>query len=241
MLDFLCNYRCIFCDTLSKRKLDLCLSCERELPFLESCCTQCARPLPDGQSICGSCLSHPKLNLNTTVLFYYQPPIDQLIIDLKFRHNLVGARVLGELMGGYLYTYYQNKPKPELIIPVPLHPLRLRKRGYNQALELSRPIAKSLNIPLNKFSVKRLKHTAPQAKLSAKEREKNIKRAFVVKKSFRYNHVAIVDDVITTGNTIAELCNELFRTGVNKIDVWCCARSNFDLAFPSEFESPLLP
>lgn len=226
MLSFLCKHTCVFCDASTNRKLDLCCACEHDLPFLQNSCVRCARPLPVGKKICGSCLNSSPCNINTTALFQYQSPIDQLILNLKFRDNLVSAKVLGELLGDHLSNQYLDEIRPEIIIPMPLHPMRLRERGYNQALELARPIARKLNIPIDKFSVQRIKNTTAQAKLSAKEREQNVKRAFEVTGSFKAKHVAVIDDVITTGNTVAELCNALHRSGVNKIDVWCCAKAN---------------
>ena len=226
-MDFLCKHTCIFCDSLSHRKLDLCLACERDLPVLQNYCKRCAETLPEGQKICGSCLSDLSMQIETTALFNYSSPIDQLIINLKFRNNLIGARILGELLGNHLYDQYQNKIKPEVIIPVPLHSIRLRERGYNQALELSRPISKKLNIPIDKFSIKRVKNTAAQAVLSAKERQQNIKQAFGIDENFKYDYVAIIDDVVTTGNTVNELCKVLCSAGVSRIDIWCCAKRQF--------------
>jgi len=206
--------------------MDLCCDCEKELPFLQNYCKRCAEPLSSGQGTCGACLNAPVLNLNTTALFCYQSPVDQLIIDLKFKNNLVSAKILGELLGKYLYEYYQDKTKPEVIVPVPLHASRLRERGYNQALELARPVAKKLNIPIDRLSITRVKSTLPQMGLSAKKRRNNIKRAFNANDKFRYRHVALVDDVITTGNTIFELCRLLKTSGVKKVDMWCPAKAN---------------
>jgi len=227
MMDFLCKHICIVCDDLSHRKIDLCLTCEHNLPILQNYCIKCAEPLPEGQDICGSCLGDSLLDIKIVALFYYQFPVDQLIANLKFSNNLIGAKILGELLGCHLHKQYQNKPKPEIIIPMPLHPNRLRERGYNQALELSRPIAKKLKIPVDRFHVKRVKNTLPQAKLSAKERKQNIRQAFFVTDDFHHHYVAVIDDVITTGNTIAELCGVLYTVGVRRVDVWCAAKSLF--------------
>jgi ComF family protein len=228
MMDFFCKHTCIFCDTLSYRKIDLCAACESDLPTLKIYCAKCAKPLPAGQDVCGACLANSLLSaVNVTALFYYQSPVDQLIANLKFGNNLIGAKILGELLANHLYKKYQNRAKPEIIIPVPLHSSRLRERGYNQALELARPVAEKLQIPIDKFCVRRVKNTQPQARLIAKERQQNIKKAFGVIPDLNYHHVAVVDDVVTTGNTITELCKLLFGVGVKKIDVWCCAKSLF--------------
>jgi predicted amidophosphoribosyltransferase len=152
MLSFLFKYICIFCDDLTGRKLDLCVGCEKDLPFLENCCAKCAQKLPAGQMVCGSCLNNFS-NITTKALFEYQIPVDQIILNFKFHDGLIKGNVLSVLFAEHLYVQYKNEIKPELIIPVPLHKSRLRKRGYNQALEIARPIAKKLNIPIDKFSV----------------------------------------------------------------------------------------
>jgi ComF family protein len=227
MLSFFCKHICVFCDALSYRKIDLCFACEHNLPILENHCTRCLEPLSEGQDICGSCLDSSSLAIKTTALFYYQSPIDQLITKLKFGNNLIGAKIMGELLAVRLVEQYKNIAKPEIIIPVPLHFTRLRKRGYNQALELSRPIAKELQIPIDKFRVKRIKNTKPQTSLNAKERKHNIRHAFFVPPDFHNQYVAVIDDVITTGNTVFELCKSLFSVGVKKIDIWCSAKRPF--------------
>lgn len=115
--------------------------------------------------------------------------------------------------------------KPEVIIPVPLHKARLRERGYNQALELARPVAHILQIPIDKHCCQRVKNTQAQSLLRAKERKQNIRGAFVVAETLSYKHVAVIDDVITTGYTIREFCGKLRCAGVQRIDVWSCAKT----------------
>ncbi|MBU0744725.1 MAG: ComF family protein [Gammaproteobacteria bacterium] len=239
MISLLCRPTCVFCDSITYRKLDLCMVCEGELPFLKNYCQRCASPLPQGQDICGACLGNSLPAIKTTVLFHYEPPIDKLIMNLKFHNNLIGAKILGELLGDHLYNQYQAEAKPEVIIPMPLHFARLRERGYNQSLEISQPIAKRLKIPIDIFKIKRLKNTVPQSRLNAKERIKNVKHAFHVVGDFNYRHVAIVDDVITTGNTVFELSKLLYAVGATKIEIWCLAKSLFKNS-NSQVENPQL-
>jgi ComF family protein len=121
---------------------------------------------------------------------------------------------------------------PELIVPIPLHRQRLCERGYNQAIELARPIARHLNIPLDYSSCARAKHTQAQSLLRAAERKYNMRNAFVVARPERLQGrwVAVLDDVITTGNTVHEFCRKLKDDGgVRQIDVWSCARA---IGFP---------
>ena len=113
---------------------------------------------------------------------------------------------------------------PDVLVPVPLHARRLRQRGYNQALELARPVAKHLDIELDVNSCLRHKATAEQMGLPAKKRASNLKGAFAVVKSFEDKHVAIIDDVMTTGSTVHELTQQLINSGARQVDVWVCAR-----------------
>ncbi len=116
-------------------------------------------------------------------------------------------------------------PLPELIIPVPLHHARYRSRGFNQAIEISRPLSATLKIPMDNHAVKRIINTSSQSELHAKERHKNIRGAFQVKKAINAKHIAIIDDVITTGSTVTELAKVLKRAGVKRVDVWSFARA----------------
>lgn len=195
---------CILCNMPSYRDQDLCRSCEADLPWVD--------------------ISLPN---DIIALFYYQYPINHLISALKFANKLIYAKVLGELMADKLVDSYKCESLPEIIIPVPLHKYRLRERGYNQALELAKPIAKQFGIPIDFSSCIRIKHTEAQALIPAKQRQKNVKNAFEVSKNFSAQHVAVIDDVITTGNTIRELSKVLLQSGVSRIDVWCCAKTNY--------------
>jgi ComF family protein len=108
---------------------------------------------------------------------------------------------------------------------VPLHPNRYRQRGFNQSIEIARHVAKQLKIPLDLNSCVRIRDTDHQTGLSAKQRQSNLKQAFAVTKPLVYQHVTIIDDVITTGSTAAALATTLKNQGVNRVDVWACARA----------------
>ena len=114
---------------------------------------------------------------------------------------------------------------PGCILPVPLHHRRLKARGFNQSLECARFIARRLNIPIDTQSVKRIKHTPPQMELPLEVRRRNIRGAFAVSQASYSQHVAVVDDVVTTGSTVNELARMLRRAGVKHIQVWSCART----------------
>jgi ComF family protein len=115
--------------------------------------------------------------------------------------------------------------KPDVIVPVPLHKSRYRQRGFNQALEIARTVSKDMQVPLDVYSCQRQHDTPQQSQLPAKQRRKNLKNAFAVVRPLNAAHVAILDDVMTTGSTVHELAKVLKKAGVAKVDVWVCARA----------------
>lgn len=221
---------CVLCGYPAHHSSNICIPCQQELPILSHACRRCAQFLHATESldlICGACLKGPTPFDFTHALFPYQPPIMQLIIQLKFQHQLSHAKAFGELLTQKIQQeWYRNRPLPDLIIPVPLHPMRLKERGFNQALEIARPIAKTLVIPIDIHGVKRIKHTAAHSGLSsAADRKLNIENAFAATYcNFSDLSIAVIDDVITTGHTIREFCRVLKQHGAKRIDVWCCAR-----------------
>lgn len=224
---------CILCGCATKntfnKPFNICNLCRYNLPILPHSCQQCAQFLrfaPQHELKCGTCLSQPPDFDLTHALFPYQPPISHLITQLKFQHQLSHAQALGELMRERIQTqWYLHQPLPDLIIPVPLHPQRLRQRGFNQAIEIARPIAKVLGLPIDYHSVKRVKNTLAQSGLPAEDRKHNIAQAFTVSRDYTGINVAVIDDVITTGHTIMECCRMIKRNGAAAIHVWCCARN----------------
>lgn len=214
----------------------VCATCEQSLPSLPHCCVQCARFLVENEgdrtnnglknsnSVCGTCLHHPPPYARTHALFPYESPIIQLITQLKFQFQLYHAEALGSMMAKRLPHWYDTTPLPDLILPVPLHPLRLRERGFNQAIEIAKPIRRLYRLPLDVTHVRRIKHTAAQSGLNASERRHNLAHAFATERDYTGLSIAVLDDVVTTGQTMQELCRLLHERGARRIDVWCCAR-----------------
>jgi ComF family protein len=204
--------------------MDICEGCLAGLALNHNPCKICGLSLPEAleEKICGSCLNHPP-GFNLTIApFIYQPPISQLIQQLKFQGHLHVARLLGELLLQRIHRQ-PSWDRPEAIVPVPLHKQRLKERGFNQAMELARPIARQLDIPIVQ-ACQRVRHTQTQMGLSAKERHRNIRGAFSVNIPRPLNHVAILDDVYTTGQTLTEMTKTLKRAGIKQVQVWVCAR-----------------
>lgn len=222
----ICPYTCLLCQNFTRESSGICAPCQIDLPWLKDVCAQCAHPLgASSLTSCGYCLRSPPPFTITIGAFSYEYPIASLILQLKFNERLAVARSLGTLLGAQIRSHYQDSSLPEYIIPVPLHSTRLQERGYNQAVELARPIAHALKIPLDLTHCRRILPTAPQSAGSAKARKINLSQAFWVNPKFVSNHVALLDDVMTTGQTVSALASVLRKSGVARVDVWCCART----------------
>lgn len=223
-------FNCILCSEETGRKLDLCIDCEKHLPWLNNTCIYCAAPLPfETKSRCGACSKKPLPFDRVYIIFSYTQIIKKLIIALKFQKRLIYAHILGSLLADQISLKYQQDKLPDLIIPVPLHRKRLYERGFNQAMELARPISKRLNIPIDYKGCTRVHNTTAQSKLAANQRSTNVKNAFTIQEYLSSKqHIALLDDVMTTGHTLTELSRALYDIGVKRIDVWCCARTYLD-------------
>ncbi|MDT8383546.1 MAG: ComF family protein [Gammaproteobacteria bacterium] len=219
---------CVLCGEAGVRapggSSDLCLACRTALPWAENPCARCALPLPATavEALCGRCQTQPPAFHACLAPFRYGSPLDHLLQGLKFNGRLAQARLLGELMADWLGAVVEAPP--DQLIPVPLHAARLRERGFNQALELARPIARQFGLPLNIHGVRRRRATPPQSDLSRQQRLKNIRGAFEVVQPLGA-HVVIIDDVMTTGSTADELARTLLGAGAERVEVWVCARA----------------
>lgn len=216
---------CILCGNSGFNRYDLCDSCYRHLVRNSLCCYRCAAILETpaiAPILCGHCLSSQPAFDETYAPFIYQGAIRHLITTLKFGAHYKNARLLGLLLAEHLK---QTAQKPDLILPVPLHKARYRKRGFNQAIEIAKTVSRELHIPLDLTSCLRHRDTPHQTALTAKQRRKNMKNAFSVIKPPQARHIALLDDVMTTGSTAHELAYVLKKAGVSRVDVWVCARA----------------
>lgn len=214
---------CVLCGIHSRSARDLCDGCESDFISNQIACGSCALPLPFdlAGAICGECLQSPPLQHQAWSAFVYAQPLEWMIQQLKFNGKVAFGGLLGQLAIPFLPMLEEV---PDCIIPVPLHPKRQQQRGYNQAYELVKPLARKLNTPIDTKSCSRQKHTSAQSDLDAKQRKKNIRNAFQFKNTRQYNYVIVFDDVITTGSTIAELVKIIKKQGVERVDVWSLAR-----------------
>lgn len=225
MLRFLYPAHCLLCGNKGARGLDLCAACFTELPWNRHACPRCAAALPPDADAgpCGACLKAPPAWDEAASPLAYAYPVDKLVQRFKFDGDLAVGRLLGELLAEFLAA---GNARPDLILPVPLHPARLKERGFNQAMELARPLKRRLKIPVRHDVCERVRATEVQSKLDAKERKKNLRDAFEIKQSVDGVHVAILDDVVTTGTTVEVLAQALKDAGAARVSVWSAARAS---------------
>lgn len=248
---------CLLCQQPSQRSFPLCLGCERDLPWLNHYCQHCAEPLPDLPSTpaleqpqreqppveqpqkerpaslsCGHCIKHPPAFTHTYAPLRYEFPVDRLIQRFKQRADYHNIELFSRLFAQQLPVATPEQPLPQQLIPVPLHPHRLRQRGFNQSLELAHSIGTRLSIQINAKACSRVLDTPHQQGLSAKQRRRNLRHAFRVNADQLdlngRRHVALIDDVMTTGSTAQVLALALRRAGIEQVDIWCLARTPAD-------------
>jgi len=187
------------------------------------------------QRLCGHCVINPAAFDSCTAVFLYEAPVSRLIAQFKYEANFAYGRVLATLLVGKFIKHYTvltcsnyDPDFPQQLIPVPLHPRRLRTRGFNQANEIARTISKKTGIPVNNNLVFRTKDTAAQSQLGASKRIENLRYAFEMTQAAKEKypeHVAIIDDVITTTSTVSAIARLLKSIGIRRVDVWALARA----------------
>jgi ComF family protein len=163
------------------------------------------------------------------VAYYFEAPLTQLVYDLKYHRQLANARLLADLLVEHLDVSKVDKVgEVQALIAIPIHPLRRKQRGFNQAWWIAKRLSKVLNIPLIDDAVERVAHTPSQTNLSAKERQSNLKKAFKVngERLEGLTHVALVDDVITTGATMQQVALLLKQhTAIRVVEAWAVAKT----------------
>jgi ComF family protein len=213
---------CLVCaEVCGPSEQDLCATCRLTLPWNHAACLRCGLPLALPAAACGRCQRQPPPLTETRAVFRYEPPLDRLLPRLKFHNDLAAGRLLGRLMADALI----GAERPDALVPLPLHRTRLRSRGFDQSLELAKPLARARCVPLLGDALVRVRDTAPQSRLDAAARRRNLRHAFAVRTGAALPaHIALIDDVMTTGTTLHAAADALLHAGVARVDAWVCAR-----------------
>jgi len=212
---------CILCG-LFCGKGRLCQPCSADLPRVLSPCRRCALPGVSSQVMwCGGCLARPPPWDGAFAALIYDYPVDQLVQRFKFQRNLVCGQALADEM--LAMPGLETAPRPDFLLPVPLHYSRRFARGFNQAEFLARALGKHMRIPVCVDRMRRTRRTAAQSGLDKKARQRNIRGAFSARRLDGFR-VALVDDVMTTGTTLSACARAARQSGAARVDVWVAAR-----------------
>ncbi|WP_110971501.1 ComF family protein [Pseudomonas huaxiensis] len=222
------NQPCLLCDEASEQPHPICVPCESELPWLDEHCRICALPLPMRGLLCGQCARRRPAFQQVEAPWHYGFPVDALITRFKHQRQWPLGRLLAQMLGNWLsHRFDEDLPRPDLLLPVPMATRRLRQRGYNQAQMLAEWISGQLKIPCNAQLLERLRDTPAQQDLNARARKRNLTGAFALAASENIlgRHLALVDDVLTTGATAQALARLLRDAGAKRVDVYCLTRT----------------
>ncbi len=212
---------CPGCGASLDSSTSFCASCTEHLLLIANPCDYCGQPNPVAGPVCPACLLNPPRWQKMIAPLEYRGLTREYLHRLKYDDALH----LGEILcRRCLAPLSRAAPRPQVLLPVPLHPSRLLERGYNQALEIALAWSAELDIPVDRRMLSRNRATETQAYLSAAQRESNLRGAFACARRKQYRHVAIVDDIVTTGSTADEITRLLHRNGVECVEVWALAR-----------------
>ncbi len=217
--------RCVLCGLNAATGM-LCAGCSADLPWILSGCSRCSAPLPAGApaGACAGCDLVLRGIDRVRAALVYDFPVDSLVAAAKFRGRVECARVLGDLLARSLTRDAKDVPGCDLVVPVPLHPDRFGRRGYNQASIIGRAAARATASLLDTKVCARRLNTPPQSGMAGGARRANVRGAFAARRDLEGLTIALVDDVITTGHTVSALAVALRRAGAAGVEAWCAAR-----------------
>ncbi len=220
LLDLLFPPRCVSCGEMGNL---LCAQCREKFELVEPpLCPRCGRPNPNGR-LCPLCQRDPLQIDGVRSAAYFAGTLREAIHHFKYYNRQALAIPLGKLMG----NYWEKSPLPaEIIVPVPLHPNRLRERGYNQAALLARELGQSTGLPVAENGLVRVRATRPQVELTAQERKENVSDAFHCSTmEFKGKRALLIDDVCTTGATLEACSIALQQAGARSVWAFTLARA----------------
>jgi ComF family protein len=211
---------CTLCGATTQGAL-LCAPCTADLPWNTQACPGCALPSVQGLP-CSACQQKPRAFEAAVAAFVLRPPVQQGIHALKYQARFQQAKLLADGLASSLRQ--RTEPLPQLIVPVPLHWRRQWWRGYNQSLEIARVLGAELGVPVRAEAAKRLRATPDQIGQTAAQRRRNLKGAFAAAPTVAGQHIALLDDVMTTGATLEELAHACKAAGASRVEAWAVAR-----------------
>lgn len=218
ILDFFYPRRCVICDDVTDDKASgVCHDCVSQIVYIKPpFCMKCGKQLDDETEYCRDCKNKNHNYVQGTALYEYGSMADSLF-RFKYagrgEYALFFAKELWQRRGAWLLSL-----KPDVLIPVPVHPSRKRKRGYNQAELIARELSRLTGIPVNTKLIIRSKKTLPQKELTEKQRQNNLKRAFkILQNDVKLNTIVIVDDIYTTGSTVDAMSSLLLQAGIGRV------------------------
>lgn len=212
---------CQLCDETTDHPTHaVCTACEAELPWLGAHCQICAVPLPAHGMICGACQNKPPSFSRVEAPWRYAFPVDNLITRFKHQAQWPYGRLLAELLAEHLHhAFDEGLPRPQALLPVPLARKRQRRRGFNQAQMLADWLSTSLDLPVERDWLQRRVDTPAQQGLDAATRKRNLRQAFSLELQAKVAgaHLALVDDVLTTGATLTACAQALRAAGAKRV------------------------
>ncbi len=241
LLDTLFPRTCVFCDSgRVAPKSFLCCECSQSIRVISHpFCSQCGLPIPglalQADGLCGRCLSSPPPYTRARYGVYYEGPLREALIHFKYYSALNVGDTLSDVLIAAFERHYDSK-EFDVIVPVPVHSKRLFQRGFNQAVILAAKLSAKTMLPLDRRSLIKVKDTPPQARLPRTQRIKNLRRSFGVLDpvNVRKKNVLLIDDVATTGSTIAEATKTILKAGAARADALVLALRTVDFFNPSQ-------
>ncbi|MDR2874408.1 MAG: ComF family protein [Methylobacillus sp.] len=211
---------CALCGADARKHL-ICQACEDDLPWHDGLqCPVCAIPTGTGE-ICGHCLLSPPAFDATRALLAYQFPVSAVLQCYKY----AGFLAVAHMMAALFVNKLGDAALPDVIVPMPLHATRLKERGFNQAVEIGRLLARRLRVPFEPAHAKRTRHTTPQAGLAFKERHRNVRGVFAFEPHIAGKNIVLLDDIMTTGASLNALAQAAKKAGAARVECWVMART----------------
>ncbi len=241
LLNTLFPRRCVFCDSdRVEPKSFLCQKCYESIRVISHpFCSQCGLPVPglaaQSEGLCGRCLSQPPLYSRARYGVYYEGPLREALIRFKYYAALTAGKTLSDLLIAAFQRHY-DRGEFDVIIPVPVHRKRLFQRGFNQAVILAVNLSSKVTLPVDRRSLIKVKDTPPQAQLSRAQRISNLRNSFSAHDPVNVleKNVLLIDDVATTGSTIAEATKTLLKAGAARVDALVLALRTTDFFNPDQ-------